>query len=316
MSSMYNKFSRFILSLVLLLSLTINKSWSQCSAGTATDFTNCLTSIAASGGSITLTGSFTLTGNINLLGKSFTLIVNGKDITFSGVTWVTNGNPEWTINSTPNILVEKQVGPTSFASMAAAGTLSAFIASRGAVLSIELVNFSVQATDSGNFLTWATTNEVNNKGFQIERKQPNSLGGDSWDILGFKTTNHKASTYQFLDVAPPLGAGVLYYRFRQIDFDGTEKLSKVISVAQKGKGKGLVIYPNPVASLLNIENTVEARNPDSFEKGANFQILNLLGQQVLAGKNLSGGRGLDVSALPQGTYILKVGAEQVKFLKQ
>jgi Secretion system C-terminal sorting domain len=65
----------------------------------------------------------------------------------------------------------------------------------------------------------------------------------------------------------------------------------------------LAVYPNPVSSLLNVVYT----------EGSSFQILNLLGQQVLTGKTAS---QVDVSALPQGTYILKVGAEQAKFLKQ
>jgi Secretion system C-terminal sorting domain len=68
----------------------------------------------------------------------------------------------------------------------------------------------------------------------------------------------------------------------------------------------LAVYPNPVSNTLIVENT----------EGGDFQIFNLLGQQVLTGKTPSGGRGLDVSALPQGTYFLKVGAEQAKFLKQ
>jgi Secretion system C-terminal sorting domain len=78
-------------------------------------------------------------------------------------------------------------------------------------------------------------------------------------------------------------------------------------VELKGKGKGLAVYPNPVSNALNVVYT----------EGSSFQILNLLGQQVLTGKTPpSGAGGLDVSALPQGTYILKVGAEQAKFLKQ
>jgi hypothetical protein len=59
----------------------------------------------------------------------------------------------------------------------------------------------------------------------------------------------------------------VYYRLRQIDFDGTETVSKVVAVVQIDKGKGLAVYPNPVSSLLTIDNTVEERNPDAFGKG-------------------------------------------------
>ena len=76
---------------------------------------------------------------------------------------------------------------------------------------------------------------------------------------------------------------------------------------QTDKGKGLKVYPNPVSNTLTVENT----------EGVDFQVINLLGQQILTGKTPpSGVGGLDVSALPQGTYFLKVGTEVAKFVKQ
>lgn len=164
------------------------------------------------------------------------------------------------------------------------------------VLPVEILSFIGKNTERSNLLTWETTNEVNNKGFQIERL--NTSG--NWDIIGFKTANNKASNYQFIDKNP---LPISYYRLRQIDNDGTETLSKVISIQTKDTKGKLAIYPNPVSNLLTVENT----------EGGNFQILNLLGQQVLSGKTT---QQLDVSALPQGTYIFKMGAEQVKFVKQ
>jgi hypothetical protein len=178
-----------------------------------------------------------------------------------------------------------------------------------AALPISWLSFTGEAVANTNVLLWATASEVNNKGFNVERAPQPPKGAltsgalMTWETLGFVNAKGKAATYNFTDVAPPSGAGGAYYRLRQIDFDGTETFSKIVSVVQTGKGKGLTIYPNPVSSLLNIEYT----------EGSDFQILNLLGQQVLTGKT---GQRLDVSALPQGTYILKVGAEQAKFVKQ
>jgi hypothetical protein len=62
-----------------------------------------------------------------------------------------------------------------------------------------------------------------------------------------------------------------------------------------------------------VSNTLTVENTEDDEEMGNFQILNLFGQQVLSGKT---GQGLDVSALPQGTYLLRVGEEQVKFVKE
>jgi hypothetical protein len=64
----------------------------------------------------------------------------------------------------------------------------------------------------------------------------------------------------------------------------------------------LKIYPTLTQNFLTIET--------SFEQ--DFVIINLLGQPVLMGKTRP---HLDISQLPQGTYLFKVGAEQVKFTK-
>ena len=165
------------------------------------------------------------------------------------------------------------------------------------VLPIELAQFDAQNTErSKNHLTWRTASEKDNSHFDIER----STDGTTFHSIGQVKGNNKPSSYQYTDAAPFTTS---YYRLKQVDNDGKFEYSKVISIVQTGKGKGLSLYPNPVSSHLTIENT----------EGSDFQILNLLGQQVLTGKTA---QRLDVSALSQGTYILKVGAEQVKFVKQ
>ena len=167
------------------------------------------------------------------------------------------------------------------------------------VLSTELVSFVAKSSLSGNLLTWTTANEVNNKGFEIER-----LNGNDWQNIGFKTANNKASSYQFIDNTP---LSISTYRLRQIDNDGKETLSKAISIVANGDGK-LKAYPNPVSNTLTIE---------TGDANAHYQIINLLGQTILRGQTPSAGaRTLDVSALSKGSYVLKVGAEQVKFVKQ
>jgi hypothetical protein len=168
------------------------------------------------------------------------------------------------------------------------------------VLPIELIDFKGTPSVSGNVLTWTTVREVSSRGFQVER-----LTADTkWVPLSFVKSKGAYGKYEFTDYNP---LQTSYYRLRQLDNDGMETFSKIVTIAQTGKGKGLKVYPNPVLNTLTVENT----------EGSDFQILNLLGQQVLTGKTPpSGAGGLDVSTLPQGTYILKVGTEQAKFVKQ
>ena len=164
------------------------------------------------------------------------------------------------------------------------------------VLPVELLNLQATPLSSTVKLTWQTAYETNNKGFQVERRQET---GDKWDVLGFVATKGKAANYEFTDNAPLSNN---YYRLRQIDHDGTENLSKVVT-ASLNKSNKLKAFPNPVSNVLNIESN----------QTGDFYILNLLGQQVLSGKVR---QQIDVSALPQGTYMLKIGLEQVKFVKQ
>ena len=162
-------------------------------------------------------------------------------------------------------------------------------------LPIELIDFKGTSSVSGNVLTWTTVREVSNRGFQVERL----VSDKTWLPISFVKSKGAYGKYEFTDNNP---LPTSYYRLRQLDNDGTETFSKIVTVATKGINK-LKAYPNPVLNVLTVEYT----------EGSLFQVINLLSQQVLVGKTA---QQLDVSALPQGTYVLKVGTEVAKFVKQ
>ncbi len=177
-------------------------------------------------------------------------------------------------------------------------------------LPVELLSFSGKNTEGGNLLTWTTASEVNNKGFQVERSpQPPKGASLTWETIGFVAAKGKAATYEFTDKAPFGGWGL--YRLRQIDNDGKETFSKVISVERRDaiNRVSIKVYPNPVANVL----TIEFDSPLRGLGAGDFQIINLLGQTLLRGQ--ANAQNINVSALPQGTYFLKIGTEQAKFVK-
>jgi Secretion system C-terminal sorting domain len=204
----------------------------------------------------------------------------------------TTSNPP---NFTVGAWVDALPGPSPTGD---ATTLSALSGSgTTATLPIELVEFDVNTEGSKNNLTWRTESEKNNSHFDIER----STDGKTFHNIGQVKGNNKPSSYQFVDNQP---FATSYYRLRQIDFDGTETLSKVVSVELKGKSKGLKVYPTLVSNGILTVDT---------EGGADYAIYNLFGQTMQTGKTQ---QQLNVSALTSGTYILKVGTEQAKFVKQ
>jgi hypothetical protein len=169
-----------------------------------------------------------------------------------------------------------------------------------AVLPLELLRFTGKNTAEGNILTWETANEVNTKGFNVER----SMANGQWTILGFVPTKGKAAMYDFTDRTP---FSVSYYRLRQQDNDGKEVFSKIISLSNITKSS-LKVYPNPATDVLTVEFP-------SFmvETAPIFEVRNVLGQMMLSGTLQ---RSIDIATLPSGTYILRVGLEQVKFVKE
>jgi hypothetical protein len=171
--------------------------------------------------------------------------------------------------------------------------------STSSVAPVTLVSLTGKAVDKTNVLEWETASEMNNKGFDIER----STDGNRFETIGFVAgngTTNKAQTYHFVDKHP---LSMSYYRLKQLDNDGRFEYSKIVQIMQKS-GQKLVAYPNPTSEVLNFVADVTR---------ADYQIINLLGQTILRG---SATTQIDVSALPKGTYWLKVGMDVAKFVKQ
>lgn len=161
-------------------------------------------------------------------------------------------------------------------------------------LPVSLTNFTAKKTGTTNQLTWATEAETNNKGYDVERQSANG----TWAALGFVNGTGKASTYTFEDKGP---LSISYYRLRQVDFDGKETLSKVVSVSQDSKGS-ISITPNPTSDKVNIILT--QTNVDNQE--ATLILFDMTGRQVLTQRTTSDNLQLDLSNLAKGVYLLTV----------
>jgi CHRD domain/Secretion system C-terminal sorting domain len=221
----------------------------------------------------------------------------GVSVGFTGFpTGVTSGSYDMTFGITTTQKADIAAGKAYInihTSIFGGGEISGFLPPLP--LAIDLGDFTIKHTEEGNRLNWYTLSEINNKGFQVERSK---LTDGKWEVLGLVKAKGKASSYDFIDNAP---LSMSYYRLRQIDIDGKESLSKVVSITYNGNKK-LKIFPNPVSNVLTVET----------EENNVVHILNLLGQDVLSSNNT---QRLDVSFLPRGTYIIKAGEVLSKFVK-
>lgn len=94
------------------------------------------------------------------------------------------------------------------------------------ILPVELANFKATPLTSAIRLDWETATELNNAGFNVERR---TEGQDRWNDVAFVEgagTSNQANTYNFVD--GDVQMDVTYqYRLRQQDFDGATNYSPV-----------------------------------------------------------------------------------------
>jgi hypothetical protein len=108
-------------------------------------------------------------------------------------------------------------------------------------------------------LVWKTTSEDGNSHFEVER----SIGGiGNFEKIGQINASgwtNTESKYTFKDEQLNELVGLVYYRIRQVDYDGNQMVSDVVSIKASGKASNLkaiawTVYPNPTdGSALNIK---------------------------------------------------------------
>lgn len=120
------------------------------------------------------------------------------------------------------------------------GSLNNFV---NATLPVELVDISASFANEKVNLKWVTASELNNDKFEIYR----SINGTDFEYLGEVKGNGTTSTlheYTFVDNSPE--NGTIYYRIKQIDFDGSYEYSPSVSVRLELSSIILQVVPTVV----------------------------------------------------------------------
>ena len=140
------------------------------------------------------------------------------------------------------------------------------------ILPVELSSFKGNSIDAGISLEWTTDSEVNNEGFEIEF----SVDARSFESVAFVTGNGTTSqtqSYEFMHKTNRPGS--LYYRLKQMDFDGAFEYSDVIEVMREESNNGnIVIFPNPAKEAF----TINVSNPERLN--ASVKVSDLLGKII------------------------------------
>jgi hypothetical protein len=137
------------------------------------------------------------------------------------------------------------------------------------ILPIEFLYFNAiySPENRSSKLNWATAKEWENSHFEIERS---INGANSWtkisEVKG-KGYSEIHTEYSFTDSKLPASGGIIYYRLKQVDFDGKFTYSDVKSIkleALKGKGEWIT-YPNPSSKKSTVK--VDLHNRSTYNDG-------------------------------------------------
>lgn len=143
-------------------------------------------------------------------------------------------------------------------------------------LPVELISFEAIPINDDVFLDWSTAWEKNNESFDIEMATSDYHFMNIGNVNGNGTTN-EISNYSFKhENAKQLNENVLFYRLKQMDFDGGFEYSDIKSVRF-----------NHYNQIKHILNYIYYQNGYPFyhlssnnEEVYNFKILNVNGQEI------------------------------------
>ena len=185
---------------------------------------------------------------------------------------------------------------------------------------VELVSFNAFAEGYDVNLSWITATEINNRGFEIERSDISSTGGENkWSMISFingKGTTTEIQHYSFIDeeVVP----GNYLYRLKQIDLDGSYSYSNEIRVEVSVLLTFTLEqnYPNPFNPSTTIEFGI---NKNSI---VDLRVYDLLGNEVsviIDKKYMEAGKyskKFDVKELASGIYIYNLKSDDLSITKK
>lgn len=201
------------------------------------------------------------------------------------------------------------------------------VGSAGSPLPVELSYFNAEWAEANKNvnLTWETVTEINNSHFEVqralrlrsgavaesswstntdtERSRSGSGSGSgtemNWEVIAQfagRGTTLSPTQYSYTDHIEHLESKpeVLYYRLKQVDFNGEFEYSEIRTLQTNEESElQFELYPNPATTQLHISTSFPIEE---------VKIYNALGKLIMT---VHSSNSIDISTLPTGNYYLE-----------
>lgn len=227
----------------------------------------------------------------SLTGATYNILINfGQNETYTISTPSTNTrlakyNGTWEVFSTPgtgNWQSELNWGTEAITTRGMNSFSDYSLTDATAPLPVELCSFSANVLNRQAQLVWSTCSEINNKGFEVERRAYNSVSGnyENWNNIAFIPGNGTTSeqhSYSYNDIR--LNTGKYQYRLKQVDFNGNYEYHNLTSpndvvIGNPKNAELFQNYPNP----SNPSSKVDFQIP--FSGKVSLKVYDMTGKEV------------------------------------
>lgn len=163
-------------------------------------------------------------------------------------------------------------------------------------LPVELTSFTSTVNRNNVALTWGTAREVNNQGFDVERKLTSSNDWVKVGTVAGHGTTEEAKSYNYTE---RVNTGNYNYRLKQVDFNGNFEyfsLSNEVNVGVPSEYAMSQNYPNPFNPSTKIDYDI------AFDGKVNIVLFDMSGREVSTLVN---------DAKPAGYYTISFNASNL-----
>ncbi|MEJ2196914.1 MAG: T9SS type A sorting domain-containing protein, partial [Ignavibacteriaceae bacterium] len=173
-----------------------------------------------------------------------------------------------------------------------------------------LTSFTAVSQLGKVILNWSTATEINNLGFEIQRRVINNETNGDWSLIGFREgygTTTEPQEYSYTDDISKVKAASIFYRLKQIDYNGSYEYSDEVFVDNPAPLDFALQqnYPNPFNPTTKITFGIPLKS------NVVLKVFNSVGEEVtqLVNEEKSAGSyevTFNAKNLPSGVYFYQL----------